>query len=167
MNNTKFGQIDATIKNLEEIKAQLKKGEKREGKVEATKRKESGVVRCLVCKTFIDDPNQFTCGHPQCNKELRERLMSISDFLGKCAAETIKEAEAFVNNLEAFRDDVFDCLMVDSAKAAEEELEAIDNLTTTLKTESLKDTFEKTKKLVAFIERTKKGLNTLEKSKSR
>lgn len=32
-----------------------------------------GVGQCLICKAFIDNPENFTCGNPQCDTELRKR----------------------------------------------------------------------------------------------
>lgn len=32
------------------------------------------IGECLICGAFTDNPDDFTCGNPQCNKELRERV---------------------------------------------------------------------------------------------
>lgn len=37
------------------------------------------IGRCVICGTFIDDPNNFTCGHPECDRELRRIAETYND----------------------------------------------------------------------------------------
>jgi len=44
----------------------------------------SGIGQCAACRIFIDNPEEnFTCGHPQCNHELRQSLgQGLKEFQG-------------------------------------------------------------------------------------
>jgi len=80
--------MDNVIKTLEGIK--LKLGEK----------KSKGVDRCLICDEFTDGSNQFTCGHPQCDNELREEMSSRKEILEILDAKSLKEVKEKVKRIE-------------------------------------------------------------------
>lgn len=101
-----------------------------------------GIGFCLMCEIFIDDPDQFTCGHPECNKEAREileekteideELYALLSDLGVVsieeAREKIKEitdsAEENKENLKK----LFDDLGIASIEGAEGKIEELMSL---------------------------------------
>ena len=86
------------IETLEGIKDKIDKNKKR--------RTSRGTGQCLVCNILIDDPDAFTCGHPQCNLILREELSAREDLLRELGVSSIKEAAAEIQHIRTIADEI-------------------------------------------------------------
>ena len=93
--------MNGIIERLEEIKEKVEKEAKKWERVTDC---------CIVCGIFLDDPTRFTCGSPQCNKELLKHggSAALARFLEEYDVESAKELKKYINSLQNDLDEVLE-----------------------------------------------------------
>jgi len=70
------------------------------------KKKNRGTGYCLICDILTDDSDAFTCGHPQCNKTLKEEMSARKDLLKELGVSSIKEVTEKVRQIQTIADEI-------------------------------------------------------------
>lgn len=70
------------------------------------KKKRSGVGQCLICNQLTDDSDQFTCGNPQCDKELKQEMESRKEVLKLLGVKSLTEAAEKIRQIQTIADEI-------------------------------------------------------------
>ena len=86
------------IETMEKIREQIDKKKNR--------RTGMGTGECLACGTLTDDLDDFTCGHPQCDKTLKEEMSARKDLLKELGVNSINEVVAEIRHIRTIADEI-------------------------------------------------------------